>query len=77
MGDMPLVDENKCQGCGLAKGSPACCKNIDFSSGPVALCTNCGEVKGSAKCCAAAVETCSVCGLNKGSPGCCKITKTP
>ena len=66
-------DAEKCVGCNLAKGSPACCKHLDFSKGDVKLCSPCGQVKGSAKCCAADAEKCPKCNLAKGSPGCCAI----
>ena len=63
-----------CSGCGLTKGSPACCPTSkDVAS--VALCTKCGQIKGSDLCCKPDQPKCSACSLAKGSPGCCKLPK--
>ena len=60
-------------GCGLAKGSPGCCRIEKGSHEPVALCAMCGHIKGDAACCKPGAADCAGCGLDKGSPGCCKI----
>ena len=63
----------KCGGCGLAKGSPGCCKIDPDSDDPVALCVGCGHIKGTDKCCDKDAAKCSKCQLAMGSPGCCVI----
>ncbi len=56
----------KCS-CGLAKGSPGCCK---VPAGSDAVLCQCGEVMNGDKCCRSGADRCG-CGAIKGSPGCC------
>ena len=63
-------------GCGLAKGSPGCCRIEKGSDESVAVCTACGHLKGTASCCDPDNPDCAACNLDKGSAGCCKIDTT-
>jgi len=67
----------KCPKCGLNKGAPGCCKDLEPPPGKqdVVICPKCGEVKANDKCCKPGVKKCPKCGLNKGAPGCCKIDR--
>jgi hypothetical protein len=62
-----------CASCGLAKGSPLCCKLAESFAGKD-LCAKCGEVAATENCCQEGAEKCAVCGLNKGAPLCCRLT---
>ena len=62
----------KCDSCGLHKGTALCCKVPEDMKGKD-MCMSCGNAAGSEQCCAEGAEECGKCGLHKGSALCCKI----
>ena len=67
------VDAEKCESCGLTKGSTLCCVELDESVKGQDLCGKCGNVAESDSCCDENAEKCASCGLAKGSALCCKL----
>ncbi len=62
----------KCDSCGLHKGTALCCKVPEELKGKD-MCMSCGNAAGSEQCCAAGAEECDKCGLHNGSALCCKL----
>ena len=65
------ADHEKCEKCGLHKGSDLCCKIESGAFVGMTLCGACGEIAGSEACCKEGAEVCEKCSRHKGSPLCC------